>query len=179
MTATDLTPTPGAPAGFPFEEGHVRHKVGWSRDEMRAERKRALVEGRDFALHKKRLYWSQEAVGRLFARVGQSPEKSAPARPGATADDSGALKKEVVKKTEPAPAAPETLRVVRCDLRNPHLLLACPTREDPDHPRTLLRVRVRDTKNFVRRMELPALRVDGYRDLYDLARALPRQKGKW
>lgn len=171
MNETDLLPTPGAPAGFPYEENHLRYKMGLTKEDMRRHRQEHLMPSTDFTVHKKRVYWSLAAVRRLLAVLSPSPKKNAPAPPARSGAD-------------PAPAKttpPEivTLRVVRCDLPNKHMLHACLPTEDPDRPKKTLRVRVRDTANFVRRMELPALRVEGYTDLYDLAHALPRKKGKW
>ncbi len=104
--------------------------------------------------------------------AGQLSNGSRPAR---SSEFAVALKEASPKK----PAAIETLIVVRADLANPHLLLACSQDDNPERPARPLRVRVRDSVNFTRRMQIPAALVDGYTDLYDLARSLPRKKGKW
>jgi hypothetical protein len=164
-------PTSGAPVDFPFAEKNVRQKIGLPKDDLRALR-RAHLTAADFTIHKKALYLTRGAVEKLFTAAAQLPAKSRCAR---SEDDPGAVKTAPAKKT----AEVETLLVVRTDLKNPHLLLACPKGDDPDRPEKPLRVRVRSTVNFIRRMEIPAILVDGYTDLYDLARSAPRKKGKW
>jgi hypothetical protein len=185
MSAIDLTPTPGAPLGFPFEENAVRHRLGLTKDEMRSLREKRLVEGPDFERYKKRVWLSQDAATRLLALADVKLEKT---RVRTTADDVGPEKTAAARKNapppEPASPAEETvaLKVVNCTLANKHMLTACPVAEDHERPRTLLRVRVRSAANFRRGMELPARQVTAYAgmtDLYDLARPTPRKKGQW
>jgi hypothetical protein len=177
MTETDLPPTPGAPPGFPHEENGVRHVMGLTKDQMRALRHGELTAAIDFKIFKKRIYLSAAGAQRLLNSTGLPPAKKTPESCLSTTTDDGAPVKNVPAKKTPAEIV--QLRVVRCDLRNPHLLLACAAAEDPDRPKTTVRVRVRSVANFIRRMELPALLVDGHTDLYDLAHALPRKRGKW
>jgi hypothetical protein len=168
MSETNLTPSPGAPEGWPYEENRVRHRMGLTKDEMRALRQEKLTPFTDFTVYKKRVWLSAAASSRLLGMAGAKVKKT---RGRTTAEDGSPVKKP--------PPEIVTLRVVRCDLRNPHLLLACPADQDPDRPKTTLRVRVRSAENFARRMELPAVLVDGHTDLFDLAHGLPRKKGKW
>lgn len=166
-----LIASPDALPEFPFEERIVRHKLGLTEDELRALRKTHLKEDLHFTRHKKRLFLSPEGVDKLFAAAGQPiPKKIAAAKEGLNPGDPAA------KKTAPEIV---TLMVVRTDLKNRHMILACDLDDDPDRPKAPLRVRVNSTANFVRRMQIPAVLVDGYSDLYDLARAVPRKKGKW
>ncbi len=149
-----------------FEERAVRYALGLNKNESRAMRKALLQEG-DFLIHKKRLYLTGEAVEKLRLATGGPPAKNAPGLDCAQA----AMEKK--------PAEVLTLRVVRSDLKNRRMILACLGSDDPERPLAPLRVRVHDQKNFVRGMEIPAQLVDGYQDLYDLARACPRKRGKW
>ena len=173
MSEPNLTPTPDAPEGWPYEESQVRHRLGLGRDEMRALRRAHLAPFTDFTLYKKRVYLSAAAVTRLLGMADAKLKKSCGS---AMAGDGGGVKSELAKKAAPAVVP---LRVVRADLRNRHLILCCPAGEDPDRPQTTVRVRVRSAENFTRRMELPAVLAEGHRDLYDLARPLPRKRGKW
>lgn len=170
MTDATLMPSPDAPIGFPFEEKRARFALGLNKDECRALRKAHLTDS-DFAIHKKRLFLSAAAFEKLQAAVGTAVPQKSGNRAGAPFPLDSTPKKS-------APTV-ETLLVVRNDLANTHLILACAQTDNPDCPKKPLRVRVRDTTNFTRRMEIPAVLVDGYADLYDLARALPRSKGKW
>ena len=173
MTETNLPPATGAPPGFPHEENQVRRRMGLSRDVMRALRQEKLAPASDFTVHKKRVWLSAAAAARLLGMADAKVKKTCC---GKGTVDGGAVKTAVAKKAPPGPVA---LRVVRCDLRNRHLILACPADQDADRPKTTVRVRVRSAENFKRRMELPAVLVEGHTDLYDLARGLPRKRGKW
>lgn len=183
----DLKPTPGGPEGFPFSEKKVRAALGVSRDEVRALRTSRLTEGVHFARGKQMSVWlNQSGVDALMPPAAQSSAQPPETRSGPNADDSGAKKpapgetpKDPNTQTPKPEAEVVTLRVVHCSLKNPHLLLACADKEDPDRPEKTVRVRVRSTANFTRRMEIPATLVAGYSDLYDLACRCPRQKGKW
>lgn len=169
--AVVITISPDAPSRFPFEEKTARHKLGLTEDEMRALRKTRLTGSIHFVKHKKRLFLSAEGVDILFAAAGQpAPQKVTTGQEGINPGD---------QKAKKEPPSIVTLRVVRTDLANKHILLACPHDDDPDRPKRSVRVRVRSTANFTRRMEIPAFLVDGYEDLYDLARSAPRKKGKW
>lgn len=171
MSAVVIVASADGPPKFPFEEKDVRGKLGLTEDELRALRKTHLAGSVHFVKFKKRIWLSAEGVDKLFMAAGQPiPEKTAAALQGLNAGDG-----------EPKKTAAEvvTLLVVRTDLANRHLLLACAKEDDPDRPKKPLRVRVRVTVNFLRRMEIPAVLVDGYDDLYDMARPLPRKKGKW
>ena len=187
MTTIDLQPTVGAPSGFPFEESTVRKKLGLTKDDLRPWRKKRLVEGADFITHKKRLYWNAGAVRQAFEQFGLSAPPL-PGEPGASTipHDREAEKGDVAREPEPVTAPPgppaiEQLLVVRADLANRRMLQACPKGDNPERPKRLLRVRVRSADNFIRGMEIPAIRVEAYgmTDLYDLARALPRKRGVW
>jgi len=162
----ELRPSEGAPAGFPFEEKMARHALGLNKDDARALRKAHLEEG-DYVIHKKRLYLSTEAV----AKLGRVLEKTR----GSSIVRNGDPKESV--PAEPAPIV--ALRVVRADLKNRRMILACVPEDELAHPKRPLRVRVKAQANFVPGMEIPAQLVAGYADLYDLARACPRRKGKW
>lgn len=168
MAELNVPAAPEAPPGFPYEEKRARAALGLHKDDMRALRK-AKLSTADWTVYKKRVYLSHAALQAIAAAV-QAPslKKNAPAS-------------QIERRHDPDPATalPVTLRVVRTDLANDHLLLACDDDDDPDHPKRPLRVRVRTTAHFVRGMQIPARLVPGYDDLYELTRPLPRKKGKW
>jgi hypothetical protein len=157
----ELTASGDAPAGFPFEEKRARIALGLNKDDARALRKRALGEA-DFVIHKKRLYLSAAALEKMRAGLSATGAASCP----------GSIVSE-------PPAEIESLRVVKADLKNRRLILACSAEDDLLQPKRPLRVRVRSQVNFRPGMEIPARRVAGYADLYDLTRPCPRKKGKW
>lgn len=153
-----------APEGFPFEERRLRYRLGLTVKDMRDLRRR-VVSAAEFTIHKKRLYLSQAALAKLQEALGQ---KTAGPRLEPGASEKAPVKTEV-----------QTLKVVRADLKNRRMILACVLDDRLEQPKRPLRVRVQEPGNFVVGMEIPARQVAGYADLYDLARACPRQKGKW
>ena len=174
------------PEHFPIAEKKARARLGVSRDELRAIRNAHLVEGTHYVRGQQHSVWLSEAgLAALSAAVLDQSQKTAPAR---SLDDLATSRAKllsllrargyVAPTAEPDPAEIRLL-VVRADLRNARLLLACAIDDDPDRPKKTVRVRVRSAENFVRRMEIPVRLVAGYDDLYDLARNCPRQKGKW
>ena len=186
MTDLNLIPTTGAPVGFPFMENHVRARLGIGKDEIRSLRQQHLVENTDWLLKKKRIWLAALGVEKLCAAKGLEPKFASPNAQTANAVDAGAIpaapptgpipKKNAALKAKPA--EPIKLIVVqRCV--NPHMIQACDPKDDPIMPKKMVRVRVRSNENFTRHMEIPAVLVAGYTDLYDLARACPKKKGKW
>ena len=186
MNDLNLIPTAGAPVGFPFIENHVRARLGLQKDEIRELRQMHLEEGTDWLLKKKRIWLAPTGVEKLLTTKGLGGEKRRPNAPTANADDDGALKAELSaaanskKNTESKakPAEPLKLKVVQV-CRNPHMIQACALTDNPVQPKKMVRVRVRDNQNFTRHMEIPVTLVNGYTDLYDLARPCPKKKGKW
>ena len=157
MSVIIFHPTLGAPDGFPFAENHVRAQLGWSKDEIRAARKSQLVLS-DFTRHKKRVFLTAQAAAKLAGAV--SVQKTARARPGSISDDSAPLLR--------------SLKVCRINVPNPRLVLACPEDEDPDHPRTILRVRIKPGTTLLRREPIVVRAVPPYTDLFDL---IPQRNG--
>lgn len=158
-----LSPSPGAPDGFPFPEKIAREKAGLSEEDMRAFRNSTLKRDVDFVYHKKAVFLSAAAL-----------EKIAPGllTPTAEKAQDGAI------APQPAPIADEPVKllVVRANLANKHLLLCCAVGDDADRPRATVRVRVRSTEGFKARQGIEARLVPGYSDFYDLVSKYPRKK---
>lgn len=184
-----LTPQKDAPPGFPFSEKKARGHFGVTRDEMRALRQRHLTEGTHYARGKQQAVWLSDAGVAVLTRAQCPDAPPPPERADAPAAHECAPVKsallsvlaarvEQLQKTA-APIAVVRLRVVNCQLKNPHMLLACALEDDVFRPRQTFRVRVNATANFIRAMEIPVQLVAGYTDLYELTRKCPRQKGKW
>ena len=177
MNELELLPSPSAPEGFPFLENHVRARMGIGREEQQTLRRAHLTEGRDWRLSKKRLWLAQSGVDTLV-RLKALP--AAAARPDAQTANAGAG--EAIAEDSRKSAAtksPAALLFVRAT-RNPHIIECCLMGDDWLRPKKpLVRVRVRSGVNFRRGMELPAVLVAGYTDLYDLGRACPKKPGKW
>lgn len=180
----ELNPPSAAPSGFPISEKKARAGIGLSRDEIRALRSQHLTEGTHFTRGKQQSVWlTQAGLDLLTTLAGANVKKTCGP---VTTDDLATSRTKLLNLfrtraflAPPVPSSNVHLRVVNCTLKNLHLLLACPLDDDPDRPKTTVRVRVRSTLNFVRHMEIPARLVDGYTDLYDLARSCPRKKGAW
>ena len=187
MNDFKLIPTTGAPDGFPFIENHVRARLGLQKDEIRELRQQHLTEGTDWILKKKRVWLSAAAVATLIRVKGLGAKTASPNAQTPNADDGEALKaesseadsqKKSAPKSETEPVKPLTLKVVqRCT--NKRMIQCCPMDDNAIMPKKMVRVRVRNNENFVRHMEVPVTLVAGYTDLYDLARACPKKKGKW
>lgn len=186
MNDFNLIPTTGAPDGFPFIENHVRARLGLQKDEIRELRKLHLQEGQDWILKKKRVWLSSAAVAVLLRAKGLDAKTASPNAQTPNADDAGALKAKVPnadsKKNAPpkseAGGGPVLLKVVqRCI--NKRMIQCCALDDNSLMPKKMVRVRVRNNEHFIRHMEVPATLVEGYTDLYDLARACPKKKGKW
>jgi hypothetical protein len=166
---TDITPSTGSPTGFPFEEKHAGACFGLTKDVLRVFRQEQLADGSDFITHKKRIYWTAAAVQKLQDSLGLPPSKKTAPAP----------QRSIPLDPAPVKATLTELQVVRADLPNSHMLIACALDDDHLRPTAPFRVRVRDTKNFVRGMLIPVQVVAGYQDLFDLTRPTPRQKGRW
>ena len=168
--------------GFPVFEATLPETLGVGRDELR-ELRRRLTEGQDWILKKKRVRWSEAGVNRL--RELLKLPASAPTGTG----NSTATSLPVSEKTPPASnaaqpdasAAAVTLLVWQT-VTNSRILEAYLPGTDPQQRKNIVRVRVRDNKNFLRfvhekPMELKARHLNA--DLYELATACPRWIGRW
>lgn len=154
MNALSLQPNPGAPSGFPFLENHVRVRLGWNKDEMRAARNSRL-DPAEFTRFKKRVFLSAAGAARLTTDLSAPPRaKKDAARLTANADD-------------PQPIL-RVLRVCVAKVANPRLVLACPVAQDPDRPRDIWRVRIRAGTELRRRQKIMGRVIRPYTDYFDL-----------
>lgn len=171
-----------APDGYPFAEVLIRESIGLNKDEVRAIRKAHLRETDHFCHGKKNRVWlNQSGVAALRAAAQMPPEKIAALAPAQTerADEAD---KSLPPKNPPSEV---TLRIVRNNVANRYLVLACPREEDPWRPKHIWRVNVSNRRtgddmraNLVRGMEIP-VRLVAAPDLYQLTRPMPRKKGQW
>lgn len=153
MNLLSISPTPAAPDGFPFAENHVRAQLGWNKDEMRLARKTRL-EPADFRVYKKRVYLSAEALSRLSNHLTANGQKNAATHPSSIADDPQPVMRELI--------------VCRAQVANPRMVLACPADENPDRPKTILRVRVKPGTVLRRRQAISGRLIHPYTDYYEL-----------
>lgn len=156
---------------FSIPEADLPGMLGIGRDELRGLRQH-LADGVDWAFLKKQVRYTPDGVNRLrsILKLPLEPVASIAEEPGL--DDS--------KKT--APAEELVTLLVWQRVRNSRILEAYLPGSDPAHRHNILRVRVRDSKNFVRMvngkpMELKARHLNA--DLYELATPCPRWKGRW
>lgn len=152
---------------FATWESKVQSMVGLTKDEIRAIRKKSLVQGVHWISHKKRTCYSLAGIHEL-QRILKIPhtQKDAAASPGAIAEH-----------CEPTPAEVITLKVFRTGFHSGRIIEAYPPEKDPANIANRVRVRVRSDKNFTRGMEIPVTELQV--GLYELARPCPRTKGKW
>jgi len=175
----DLKASERGPEGFPYLENHVRARLGIPRDEMLLFRQ---APGALWRLHKKRVWLAAAGVQAILAAKGLAATLASPdAQTAPTARERGNAAATPKKTAAPAPANAGTtnLLVVRTCV-NPHIILCCAEEDDWLRPKkALVRVRVRSSANFRPGMPVPAIRVAGYTDLYDLGRACPKKPGRW
>lgn len=126
--------------------------------------RRAL--GAEIAHVKNRTVLAQDEADAVRGYVGCPPSEKA-AQPGAQAWDQPSLVDD--QPAAPGPGPVVELTVLRRVL-NPRILLAT-------DGAGVLRVRVRDSANFMPGMRIPVRHIQG--DLYELARPCPRSRGRW
>lgn len=148
-------------------ESRLTAVIGLNRNELRRLRQNHLLPDVDYCIEKKRVEWRSCGVEKIRAILQLNSEKSAPA--------------ESVAQSAPL-LEPIILFVWNPRLRNKKILLAYHPGTDPTDSQNLLRVRVRSSDNFLRfvngkPMELKARHIQA--DLYELATACPRWKGRW
>lgn len=148
-------------------ESHLPATFGLNRNELRRLRQEYLNPDVDFRIEKKRVEWLPCGVEKIREILKLDVGKSAPA--------------ESVAQPAMLPE-PEILHVWNPRLKNKKILLAYRPGTDPNDAKNLLRVRVRNSDNFVRfvngkPMELKARHIQA--DLYELATPCPRWKGRW
>jgi len=151
-----LERSPEAPEGFPFAEKMARQKAGLSEEDFRALRGKHLRKDVDFVYHYKAIYLTAGALKKIAPQLTPVESNAAP----------GGI----------AAAGSVKLLVVRNDLKNPRLLLACAEGEDPDRPKKTVRVRVRSTEGFRIRSAIEGRLVLGYSALFDLVSRYPRKQ---
>jgi hypothetical protein len=172
--------------GFPVFEANLPAMLGINRDGLRNLRTK-LTEGEDWILKKKRVRYSNAGVDRLRGLLNLPIPTPATAT---EADDVTAdANVPVSKKTAPAANAAQpdgnaevvTLHVWQT-VKNPRILEAYLPGTDPKFRKNIVRVKVRDSKNFMRfvhekPMELKARHLNA--DLYELATPCPRYRGRF
>jgi hypothetical protein len=143
-----------------FVESTFAGVVGLSSQRMRDLRKKLLTPGVDYEKAAGRVLLTDTGVEKIRAALTLPEEKNAATVNGFTV----------------------TLRVWNARLVNRHIILAYHPDADPTQGGGLLRVRVRDSKNFSRftrdgqPMELEARHLQA--DLYEATKC-PRAKGRW
>lgn len=147
--------------------------LGVSRNRLRDLRQKNLQYGADWNLVKKRVVYHGRGVEKIRVILLLPPEKTAP--PGSSAHP----------EAVPSLPEPETLLVLKPTLANKRMILAYRPGTDPSLLQNQIRVRVKDSKNFIRfvngkPMELKARRIVGAApDFYELATPCPKGRGRW
>lgn len=159
----------------PIPEKLLQHRLGINKDEIRALRKAHLKEGDHWILHGKRIHLSAQGMELIVAAV--EGEKNGASVPSANQQLHDALKSTTTEESH--------FRVVKNDIPNRYLIMACPADQDHFRPKNLVRVKIRNSTsgpdkrlNLIRGMEIPA-RLVQRPDLYELSRPMPRKRGKW
>ncbi len=144
-----------------FAEERVAEVLGVPREEVRAWRKANLVEGRGFVRAGREVELTQAGLDSVMDALGLEKKEGGTVGPEA-------LRFE--------PAEPVVLVVVRVP-RNPRIVLAAEKKEGGAVGREV-RVRVRDNRKFVPRMEIRAQATNA-EGVYQLAGRGPRYRGRF
>lgn len=193
---------------YPHWESHSHGLLGISRDELRALRQTHLTEGTHWANIKNRVCLSEIGLQKIrdTLKLNQSPvtQPSAtaaepnPATPSASSSIAAPPVNQSPARITPelrphrllpektADATPQphekTLRVWRT-VRNNRIIEAIDPAHEGLRPPPILRVKVRASQHFTRRltngqwMEFPARHIQA--DLYEIARPGPKARGRW
>jgi len=162
-------------ADFPFAEAKLQTRFGLTRGELRELRELHLHEGEHFTRIKKRVCLSQAGIDALETHLGvKNPPPEASGAPEAAPEP-----------VPQPPAAPPAVRLLvwRANFPSTRIITAHKPGEDPENPANIVRVCVRDNRNFRRigqdgkQMEIQARHLGG--DLYELVGRAPRYPGKW
>ena len=169
---------------FPHVEQSLAGTLGISRVSLRNLRSH-LVEGEDWVLKKKRVRLSASGVDKVRQLLALPPALPVLAS-YQVLTSSDVVDSEKIAPVANAAQAESLKEVVTLHVwqrvKNARILEAFLPGTDPQHRKNIVRVRVRDSKNFVRAvnekpMELKARHLGA--DLYELATACPRFKGRW
>lgn len=169
---------------FKIWQSHLGALLGLSIEELRRRRKKCLVEGVDWIRDGNRVLLTDEAVQKIRAECAlpeplPGPEKSADqheAAPGQKNGAGGGLSREPLRLGPGLRL--QTELVVYRTVMNRQVLEAHEEGADPSDRRNLVRVRVRDSVNFVRGMRV-RVRFVQEPDLFEHVGRLPRWKGKY
>ena len=145
--------TPGTKDPEPaatFSEKEASERLGISIEAVTMMRRAHLSNGIDFTREKQLIRFSPSGMDKLVSRLGERPQEGEPLQAG-----------KVV-----------TLIVDRSNFPNPRILMAV----QPGST-TVVRVRVKDSKNWMRGMEIPNCRYVGA-GLYHYEGRQPRFRGK-
>ncbi|MBM4165239.1 MAG: hypothetical protein FJ222_12485 [Lentisphaerae bacterium] len=156
-------------------EREVAEKLGLSRATIRAVREKVLVRGRDYDLEGGAVKYTDAGLQRVELEVGaktaapSTTPSPAENRRGGEGQDSPPPASKAPEGTLRDDFSPQEAVVVR-GFRNLRLIQA-------EIAGRLVRVRVRNSVNFVKGMRIPVRLLNG--DLYELARRCPRWRGRW
>jgi hypothetical protein len=162
---------------FPYVEQSLTASLGISREELRRLREQ-LVDGKDWILKKRRVRLSQSGFDKLRALLSLPAVTAGPDAQTTTATP----EEPAEKKAAPGAVAEDGVVVLYVwqTVTNPKIVEGYLPGTDPTVRANILRVRVRDSRNFVRMsrekpMEMKCRHLQT--DLYELATACPRKKG--
>lgn len=161
---------PAAPAqkdaapSFTVKERWLVGRLGLSRDTLRDLRAKHLQEGTHWALQGNTVLLTEGAV-EIIAGAAKIAAKDV--RPLGLLTFPGWDGVNVI------------LKVWRTFPRNPSIMECYYRDRDPRDRRNIVRVRVKDTSNFVQHMEVPARLIPGHSDFYECTRPAPRSRGRW
>lgn len=172
---------------FPHLEETLPATLGISREALRELREKHLTDGTDWILKKKRVRLSDVGLAKL-RQVLQLPSVPVPPSEVEQKNAAGLPPEKTGGPGGNAPAGGDTPPLqpgvvvlhVWQTVRNGRILEAFKPGTDPAVRANILRVRVRDSKNFIRSvhgkpMELRVRHLQA--DLYELVGACPRRKG--
>lgn len=173
---------------FTVWESRLGGQLGISRDDVRELRQKHLVESQDWIYDRNRVVLSAPAVEKLRAALKLETAAPINARPGSPSpppevETNAAQRHDAAQAQRPsyifADSRPLSLLKVWRATRNPQIVECYRLGTDPYDRSNVVRLRIRPgyADRFPQHWEVPAFLVE--MDLYELARALPRARGRW
>jgi len=158
---------------FEHAERELAERLGVRQEVLKRIRKRRMKRGTHFDLVKGAIRYAEAGVAIVQQELGAGgAKKGAPRGEEQAVRDDRRWRRVFLlpRRAESLRARVERVAVFKKTFRNPHII-QCECQGE------LIRVRVRDNRNFRKGMEVPCRQVKG--DLYELTRRCPRWPGRW
>lgn len=163
---------------FTILEKDLCERIGINRDIFREFRLKHLTEYADWEINAGQVFLSEDAAKKTLRHIELQITQDTPQDMSSSGKASTHPSEPLMGALKQSALFPDEKRQVSlmvCTLyRNPRIIGAL-NPEDPD--KKVLRVRVKNSKNFIKGMKIPCRHVKN--DLWDLVGRCPRSRGRW